>query len=249
MIKPIGIIKTCFLEKFGVPRQSMMVSEARGVIHLDAEYAHPDTVLHLEEFTHLWVVYLFHKNQNANHPEKWTNTIQPPRIDAPKKVGVYASRSPHRPNPIGLSVVKLEKISVLKNGIEIEVSGVDILDGSPILDIKPYVPYADSVPEASSGWIKNEITRYSVQFSEQAQTVMIKHLVPGLNLQKLITEILEWDPRPRSQREQSPVEAMTSVGKRFAFRLLDYDIHWLIKENATLLVHEIKILKNTDGAC
>ena len=87
-IKPIGTIQTCFTEKFGVPRQSLMVQEARGLIKLHSEFAHPETVLHLEEFSHLWVVYLFHKNQNVNHPAKWTNTIQPPRIDAPKKVGV-----------------------------------------------------------------------------------------------------------------------------------------------------------------
>jgi len=208
------------------------------MIKLAPEFSHPDTVLHLHEFSHLWVVYLFHKNQNANHLEKWTNTIQPPRIDAPKKVGVFASRSPHRPNPIGLSVVKLEKINLdSKGGIEIEVSGVDILDGSPVLDIKPYVPYADIVSDATSGWIKNEIDRYPVTFSEQAEKVL-----EDSRLKKLITEILEWDPRPRSQREQSPIEASTSIGKRFAFRLLSLDIHWMIDRDRSLTVVEIKKL-------
>ena len=241
-INPIGVIQTCFNEKFGVPRQSLMVAEARGVIRLDPAFAHPDTMLHLEEFTHIWVVYLFHKNQNSNHPDQWTNTIQPPRIDAPRKVGVYASRSPHRPNPIGLSVVKLERVYTVKGMVEVEVSGVDILDGSPVLDIKPYVPYADSIPQASSGWIKNEITRYEVQFSEHAEKVMLKSVVdyPRINVKKLITEILEWDPRPRSQREQSPVESETSVGKKFAFRLLSYDIHWVIDKNSKLTVNEIQ---------
>ena len=241
-INPIGIIQTCFTEKFGVPRQSMMVNHAWGVIKLDSAYAHPDTVLHLEEFSHLWIVYLFHKNQNPNHPEKWTNTIQPPRIDAPKKVGVFASRSPHRPNPIGLSVVKLEKINRVGSLVEIEVSGVDILDGSPVLDIKPYVPYADSLPDATSGWIKNEITRYSVMFSEQAEKMILGSSLQHQNLKKLIFEILEWDPRPRSQREQSPIESELSVGKKFAFRLMDYDIHWVIGQSATLMVQEIKRL-------
>lgn len=234
-INPIGVIHTCFTEKFGVPRQSLMVNEARGVIKLDPQYAHPDTVLHLEEFSHLWIVYLFHKSQNANHPEKWTNTIIPPRIDAPKKVGVYASRSPHRPNPIGLSVVKLEKISQVDGCVEIEVSGVDILDGSPLLDIKPYIPYADSVSDATSGWIKNEITRYPVRFSEQAEKVLEKS-----SLRKLITEMLEWDPRPRSQREQSPIGVESSIGKRFAFRLKNFDIHWKINPNSEIEVVEIR---------
>ena len=233
-INPIGTIQTCFTEKFGVPRQSLMVNEARGLIKFNPECSHPDTVLHLEEFSHLWVVYLFHKNQNTNHPEKWTNTIQPPRIDAPKKVGVYASRSPHRPNPIGLSVVKLEKINIINDEVQIEVSGVDILDGSPVLDIKPYVPYADSIPGATNGWIKNEITRYQVQFSEEAEMVL-----SGTPHKKLISEILEWDPRPRSQREQTPMEAVSSIGKKFAFRFMDYDIHWTITENSTLTVNKI----------
>lgn len=232
---PIGTIQTCFTEKFGVPRQSMMVKEARGVIKLDREYAHPDTVLHLNEFSHLWVIYIFHKGQNENHLEKWSPTISPPRIDAPKKVGVYASRSPHRPNPIGLSVVKLEKISILPSGIEIEVSGVDILDGTPVLDIKPYVPYADIVADATSGWIKNEIARYPVEFVAEAELV-----VKDEHLKKLVTEILEWDPRPRSQREQTPIESANSVGKRFAFRLMDYDIHWVIQAGGVIQVVEIR---------
>lgn len=236
-LHPIGIIHTCFAEKFGVPRQSLMVSEAKGIIQLAPDFAHPDTILHLEEFSHLWVVYLFHKNQNSNHPEKWTNTITPPRIDAPKKVGVYASRSPHRPNPIGLSVVKLEKISVVKGVVEIEVSGVDILDGSPVLDIKPYVPYADSVPDASSGWIKNEINRYEVKFSAQAEAALF-----GNEVKKLITEMLEWDPRPRSQRELAPIESPNSVGKRFAFRLKKFDIHWQIADDSKIEVVEIREL-------
>lgn len=211
-----------------------MVNEARGLIKFHPEYAHPDTALHLSDFSHLWVIYLFHKNQNANHPEKWSNTIQPPRIDAPNKVGVYASRSPHRPNPIGLSVVKLEKINIINGEVQIEVSGVDILDGSPVLDIKPYVPYADSIPGATNGWIKNEITRYEVQFSEEAEKVL-----SGTPHKKLIREILEWDPRPRSQREQAPIEAVSSIGKKFAFRLMDYDIHWTIAENSILSVNKI----------
>jgi len=241
----IGSIQTCFNEKFGVPRQSLMVESARGVIRLDPEFSHPDAFLHMEEFSHLWVVYLFHKNQNENHPHKWTNTITPPRIDAPNKVGVYASRSPHRPNPIGLSVVKLEKINLINGRIELEVSGVDILDGSPVLDIKPYVPYADSVLVASSGWIKNEIVRYPVKYSDQAVQILLKSVVdhPALNVKKLITEMLEWDPRPRSQREQNPIESESSVGKRFAFRLLNYDVHWVIEQNATIQVVEIKTLK------
>lgn len=235
-MNPIGVIHTCFSEKFGVPRQSMMVKEARGVIRLGKEYSHPDTVLHLDGFSHIWVIYLFHKGQNENHRDKWTNTIQPPRIDAPKKVGVFASRSPHRPNPIGMSVVKLDRIRHdSKNGIEIEISGVDILDGTPLLDLKPYIPYADIVHESTSGWINNEITRYEVEFADGVLAAM-----DDPAQKDLITGILEWDPRPRSQREHSPIESAESIGKRFAFRLMNCDIHWVIAEGAKIRVMEIR---------
>ncbi len=237
-MQPIGVIQTCFTEKFGVPRQSMMVKEARGVIKLGKEYSHPDTVLHLEGFSHLWVIYLFHKGQNENHLQKWTNTIQPPRIDAPKKVGVFASRSPHRPNPIGMSVVKLERINQnAENGIEIEVSGVDILDGTPLIDIKPYIPYADALVDATSGWITNEISRYAVEYTEE-----VMNSLRDEPLKTLITGILEWDPRPRSQREHSPIENEKSIGKRFAFRLMNHDIHWVIESGARIRVVEIRTL-------
>ncbi len=237
-MNPIGVIQTCFTEKFGVPRQSLMVKSARGVIRLDREYSHPDTLLHLEGFSHLWVIYLFHKGQNENHQAKWTNTIQPPRIDAPKRVGVFASRSPHRPNPIGMSVVRLESIrKIHSGGIEIEVSGVDILDGTPVLDIKPYVPYADCVTDATSGWITNEIERYPVDFAEEVKDALIDE-----SLSELITAVLEWDPRPRSQREHSPIGAEGSVGKRFAFRLMNRDIHWVIADGSRIRVVEIRLL-------
>lgn len=237
-MNPIGVIRTCFTEKFGVPRQSLMVKEATGVIHFHPEFSHPDSVLHLDGFSHLWVVYLFHKGQNENHRDQWNNTIQPPRIDAPPRVGVFASRSPHRPNPIGMSVVKLDRIHRdVKGGIQIEISGVDILDGSPLLDLKPYIPYADSIPDASSGWITNEITRYPVEFSEN-----VAASVPDPSLQRLIAGVLEWDPRPRSQREHSPIESAKSIGKRFAFRMMNHDIHWVIAEGAKILVVEIRDL-------
>jgi tRNA-Thr(GGU) m(6)t(6)A37 methyltransferase TsaA len=236
-MKPIGVVRSCFTEKFGVPRQSMMVKEATGTIKLDPIFS-PQTVLHLDGFSHLWVVYLFHKGHNENHPQPWTDTIQPPRIDAPKKVGVFASRSPHRPNPIGMSVVKLEKIILdAKDGIEIEISGLDILDGSPLLDLKPYIPYADLVQDSTSGWIKNEISRYPVKFAPEVELGLQDE-----SIKKLISGILEWDPRPRSQREHSPIESAACIGKRFAFRLMNYDIHWVIESGASICVVEISTI-------
>jgi tRNA-Thr(GGU) m(6)t(6)A37 methyltransferase TsaA len=235
---PIGVLETCYLEKFGVPRQSLMVSSARGVIRFKKEFSSPECFLHLDGFSHLWVIYVFHKAQNENHPGAWSPTIAPPRLEAPAKVGVFASRSPHRPNPIGLSVVKIEEVRKKADGeIEIEVSGVDILDGSPVLDIKPYLPYADGVPAALSGWAEGEIPRYSVEFTQDAELNADR-----LKIRKLIEETLALDPRPRSQRERNRIEDASSVGRRFAFRMREFDIHWEILPERRLRVIEIKEL-------
>ena len=221
-----------------MPRQSLMVKGARGVIRMAPEFSSPRAFEHLSAFSHLWVIYVFHKRSTLHHPGEWSESITPPRIEAPERVGVFASRSPHRPNPIGLSVVKLEEVRVAGDGrVEIEVSGVDILDGSPVIDLKPYVPYADSVPEAGSGWIENEIERYPVEFTEEALASL-----PDPGTKALLMEVLEWDPRPRSQRQRDPVIAPTSVGKRFAFRFEKYDIHWEIAPGGVLRVMRILAL-------
>ena len=235
-MRPIGDISTCFQEKFGVPRQSMMVKEAWGRVRIEKQFSNSDAFLHLEGFSHIWLIYLFHKSQTENHPEAWSPTITPPRIDAPAKVGVFASRSPHRPNPIGMSVVKLEGVRHLSDGrMELQVSGVDILDGSPLLDIKPYLPYADRIEGATSGWIQNEIERFEVEFTNDTARV-----AENLGLTALIRGVLEWDPRPRSQREHTPLHDPRSLGRRFAFRLMQHDIHWEIAQNSRIRVVEIR---------
>src|SRR5690606_2898001 len=136
--EPIGMLRTPWSEKFGVPRQSLMISEAWGLLRLSPHYR--AALSQLETFSHLWLVFVFHKHRQG----PWKPIIEPPRLGV-RDIGVFASRSPDRPNPIGLSAVKLERIEDRgQGGIDIHVSGVDLLDETPILDIKPYVPYADS---------------------------------------------------------------------------------------------------------
>ena len=230
---PIGTLKTCFAEKFGVPRQSMMTTEARGVLKLNPDPSYRAALNHLDQFSHVWVVFVFHQNGGT-----WRPTIDPPRLDAPKSMGVFASRSPHRPNPIGLSAVKLDRIDFdAEGGIEIHLSGVDILDGTPVLDIKPYLPYADSIPEANTGWIEGEIDRYKVEFSAES----LRTIAGDPKLKKLIEQMLEWDPRPTSQRRSAPMAAPESEGKRFAFRILNFDVQWVIR-NASVYVVTILVL-------
>jgi tRNA-Thr(GGU) m(6)t(6)A37 methyltransferase TsaA len=238
-MKAIGVIQTCFPEKFGVPRQSLLVPSAWGVVTLHPEFAHPDVFLHLESFSHVWLLYHFDRAQNPNHPKAWQPTIIPPRIDAPKRVGVFASRSPHRPNPIGMSVVKLDRLDINTQGVlKMYVRGVDILDGTPIFDIKPYVPYTDLIPDASSGWIKNEIEKYPVQFSASVRN----QLAAKPDCLQLISEVLAYDPRPRSQREMAPIHDPIAVGKKFYFRILSYDVHWEVGVGSVILVTEVRLV-------
>jgi tRNA-Thr(GGU) m(6)t(6)A37 methyltransferase TsaA len=239
---PIGFLKTCFKEKFGVPRQSGMVPEARAVLKLND---HPDFKLalnHLEDFSHLWIIFSFHKHAEM----KWRPTIHPPRVSAPKNIGVFASRSPHRPNSIGMSAVKLERIDWnAKNGIEIHLSGVDFLDDTPVLDIKPYLPYTDRIMEANGGWADGDIVQYPVSFSIDAlETINTYTKREHPNFEKLLIEMLKWDPRPTSQKRLHPIEEPLSEGLLFGFYFLEFDIKWKIHN---LGIYVLLLVKNTEN--
>jgi tRNA-Thr(GGU) m(6)t(6)A37 methyltransferase TsaA len=232
---PIGHIHSPFREKFGLARQSMMMSEARGVLKLVDQPLFIDACRELSSFSHIWIVFVFHKNIHLN----WTPTSTVPRLEQEARVGTFASRSPHRPNPIGISAVKLEHVDTkAKGGIEIHLSGIDFLDGTPVLDIKPYLPYADSIDQANSGWAREAILKYKVSFSPEAYEFLEEkrpHEIP--NLKELVIQMLELDPRPTSQRAAHPIESPESEGKVFAFRLSSFDIHWKIQN------HQIYVTK------
>lgn len=235
----IGVLSTPFKEKFGVPRQSLMMSEAKGILKLKPHLGFRDALRNLEQFSHIWLVFIFHKSLNR----PWHPLIETPRVDA-APMGVFATRSPHRPSPLGLSAVKLELIDYdAPGGIEIHVSGLDILDETPVVDIKPYLPYADCIPEANSGWIKSEIDRHPVSFSpESLEVLQLESLRRGDHLQALIRQMLELDPRPTSQRRTAPISAASAEGMKFAFRVMDLDVHWEIRQGG-LYVFDIKLLE------
>jgi tRNA-Thr(GGU) m(6)t(6)A37 methyltransferase TsaA len=232
--RAIGVMRTCFREKFGVPRQSMMMTEARGVVKLNPDPTYREAVRHLEEFSHLWILFVFDRAGTR----AWRPFIEPPRVGAPSDVGVFASRSPHRPNPIGMSVVPIERIDLTpKDGVEIHVTGVDILDGTPVLDIKPYLPFADRVENASDGWVVGEIARYAVAFSaESLETLAALSETSYPRLRELITQMLESDPRPTSQRKTTPIGQTASEGAFFAFRVQDLDVRWRIQDGGVYVV-------------
>ncbi len=148
-IEPVAHIRTPFPEKFGIPRQSGLVKEAKGTIVFEPKYRDPDALRGIEDFSHLWLIWGF----SAVEQDEFTPLVRPPRLGGNEKRGVFATRSPYRPNGLGLSVVKLDGVEQTKGkGRVLKVSGVDLLDNTPIYDIKPYIPYADAHPEASGGF-------------------------------------------------------------------------------------------------
>lgn len=225
----IGEIRSPFKDKFGIPRQPGLANQARGVIKIQNDPDLKTALRSLEEFSHLWIVFVFHDHGGKN----WKPSIRPPRLGGNRKVGVLASRSPHRPNPIGLSAVAIEKIDLeAEGGPEIFVAGLDLLDGTPVLDIKPYIPYADSIPDASAGWASGEIPRFAVNFSDAAEKKIKQQDADGeKNLRALIVDILELDPRPAFQKRQLPVDDEKTWSTRYGIDILDYDVKYEIRSD------------------
>ncbi len=193
----IARIHTDFPTKFGIPRQSGIVGSLQGQIVFEPEYRNPDIVRGLEDFSHIWIIWLFSEAVRDN----WSPTVRPPRLGGNMRKGVFATRSPFRPNPIGLSSVRLESIEMdPKLGPVLHVSGADLMDGTPIYDIKPYIAYTDSHPDAISG------------FAEKPAEYLLEVDFPDAMLQqvpehhrKSLIEVLAHDPRPQYQKDPERV--------------------------------------------
>jgi tRNA-Thr(GGU) m(6)t(6)A37 methyltransferase TsaA len=235
--KAIGVARTPFTQRFGIPRQPGLVPEAKGILKMDPNPDFKHALKTLNEFTHLWVIWVFHDHGG----KKWKPTIRPPRLGGKAKVGVLSSRSPHRPNPIGLSVVKIERIDLdAKGGAEIHVQGVDLMDGTPILDIKPYLPYADSVPDAGSGWAHEEIKKTPVHFEPLAlKKIAAIEAAGSTQLKDLIEQLITIDPRPGFQKTDLPPDADHAQGTDFGLLVKEYDVKWKI-ENHEFVVYDLE---------
>ncbi len=192
-MKVIAHIYTDFKTKFGLPRQSGLVEEIEGKIVFEKEYRSPEAFRGLEEFSHIWLLWEFSESKR----DEWSPTVRPPLLGGNKRVGVFATRSPFRPNPIGLSCVRLEKIEITKaEGPVLIVKGSDLMNGTPIYDIKPYLPYSDSRPEATGGFTEN--------LSERKLTVNIGAELLGRvpeNKRQELLAVLSGDPRPSYQND------------------------------------------------
>lgn len=213
-VTPIGYFKSPLEQKFGVPRQPGLAKTLCGCVQLCAPYAREEALKGLEEFSHLWLIFGFHLNDRSSglEVEPLRLTVRPPRLGGNERVGVFASRSPFRPNPIGLSVVKIERVDA-SEGV-IEVSGADLVDGTPIYDIKPYVAYSDSVPDAVSGFVdKTAWNVLKVEFPDGFEGGFSE-----LELRQL-REILSLDPRPKYQDDPDRVYGLTFAGRDVHFRV------------------------------
>jgi len=218
-LTPIGTIHSPFKEKFGIPRQAGIVKEVPATLEILPPYNRPEAVAGLETFSHLWLIFLFH----AHLDTPWRTTVRPPRLGGNRRVGVFASRSPYRPNPIGLSAVRLEAVESNGSEVRLYLRGVDLLDGTPVLDIKPYVPYADRLPEATGGFAPEAPPApMRVLFTDGA-LADLSGLHPGKEdeIIALISQLLALDPRP-GYRIGQPQQAS------FGMRFMDFDCRWKV---------------------
>jgi tRNA (adenine37-N6)-methyltransferase len=228
-IQPIGVIHSCFTEKFGIPRQPGMVPAATARLELLSPYNREEMVRGLRQFSHIWVHFLFHQTV----AEGWKPTVRPPWLGGQKRVGVFASRSPHRPNHMGLSAVRLEAVVEKKGSIFLDLSGVDFLDQTPVFDIKPYIPYSDCLESASCSYAHGLQPEVRITFSADALTFCLGYQEEsGRNLSQLIGEMIRHDPRPASQKKSK---------KRFGMRLWDVNIRWCIEDDSFLVEECVRI--------
>ena len=222
-LKIIARVENAYTSKFGVPRQSGLVEEVVSTIVFEPAYRVPEALRGLEEFSHLWLIWRF--DQVRRGEDAWRPTVRPPRLGGNQRVGVFATRSPYRPNAIGLSCVRLLGMETTGEGTVLHVSGADLMNGTPIYDIKPYLPYADCHPEATGGFTdRQEKRRVRVEIPEALRG----RLSP--EEERALRGVLAEDPRPAYQDDPERVYAFEFGGKHIAFR---------VKEE-TLTVTEIR---------
>ena len=209
----IAHIRTDLPEKFGVPRQSGLVPQLRGTIVFEPDYRNPDALRGLEGFSHLWLIFQFHRAVR----ESWSPTVRPPRLGGNRRMGVFATRSPFRPNAIGLSCVKLEGVRLdEKLGPVVEVSGADLVDGTPILDIKPYLPYADCRVDATGGFT-DPLDGQTLQVN--CDLALLERFTP--QQREGLLGVLACDPRPRYQEDPERVYGLAFAGRNVKFTVKD----------------------------
>lgn len=229
--EPVGVIHSCFKDKFGAPRQPGLVKGAHGELELFPPYDRAEAVAGLEQFSHLWITFVFHHCLDAGV----RLSVRPPRLGGNKRLGVFATRATHRPNPIGLSVVALDGIRQEQGRTRLLLSGLDLVEGTPVLDIKPYLPYADAIATARAGYAQSApAVRLAVQFSATAGQECLEYEQRWPGLKALIESVIALDPRPAYRQDE---------GERiFGICLHDLDVRWRVVAEGVAEVIELQLL-------
>ncbi|MBB1127023.1 tRNA (N6-threonylcarbamoyladenosine(37)-N6)-methyltransferase TrmO [Thiospirillum jenense] len=232
--KPIGIVRSPFNDKFGIPRQPRLVEAATARLQLLPPYDREEAFVALDGFSHVWLIFVFHADCLT---ADWHPMVRPPRLGGRAKVGVFASRAPYRPNPIGISAVAHRGLERTTQGLALCLQGVDLLDGTPVLDVKPYVPYTDSIPTALGGFAHppSPAPLLPVVFSQTAQQQLVSYDPDERQqLRDLIMQVIAQDPRP-GYMDRYPQRT------QFNLRLLDYDIAWEWQTTQAVVMRIIKL--------
>ncbi|KPC16779.1 Uncharacterized protein ALO54_00652 [Pseudomonas syringae pv. philadelphi] len=223
-VSPVGFVRSCFKEKFAIPRQPQLAPAARGVLELVAPFDQGEAVQGLEQVSHVWLLFLFHLALE----DKPRLKVRPPRLGGNQSMGVFATRATHRPNGIGQSVVKLDKVEAGR----LWLSGIDLLDGTPVLDIKPYVPYADVIAEATNQIASSAPALIPVQWQDAALLQAREHALRlSEPLVELIEQCLAQDPRPAYQ--------LPTPERRYGARFWDVDVRWHYPQAGVICVLEV----------
>ncbi|KGB02712.1 hypothetical protein DR73_3180 [Enterobacteriaceae bacterium ATCC 29904] len=217
----IGVIRSPYKEKFAVPRQPGLVKSGGGELHLIAPYNQADAVRGLEAFSHLWVLFIFHQTMEGG----WRPTVRPPRLGGNARMGVFATRSTFRPNPVGMSLVELNGIRCQKDQVILELGGLDLVDGTPVVDIKPYLPFAEALPDARASYAQQAPQADMPVYFTDALAAELVHLEKRYpRLREFIVDVLAQDPRPAYRKEEN-------AGKAYAVWLLDFNVRWRVTDS------------------
>lgn len=215
-LEPIGVVRSCFDEKFAAPRQPGLCPSAWGTLEFQEPYRSREALRGLEGFSHLWLIFGFHGTADRG----WRPTVRPPRLGGNERIGVFASRSTFRPNGLGLSLVRLEGIEHGAIGPILRLGGLDLIDGTPVYDVKPYLPYAEAIPDASAGYAGEAPARLAVSVAEEAKEAF--SLLPE-RTQRVIEEALALDPRPAVQKDDE---------RHFGVAIASVDVRFVIAGNS-----------------
>ncbi|WBT57430.1 tRNA (N6-threonylcarbamoyladenosine(37)-N6)-methyltransferase TrmO [Kosakonia oryzendophytica] len=213
----IGVIRSPYKEKFAVPRQPGLVKQGGGELHLLPPYNQAEAVRGLEAFSHLWVLFVFHQTMEGG----WRPTVRPPRLGGNARMGVFATRSTFRPNPIGMSLVELNGIRCHKDQVILQLGSLDLVDGTPVVDIKPYLPFAEALPNAQASYAQQAPTADIPVFFTAEIEAQLATRYP--QLKAFLVDVLAQDPRPAYRKDEEQ-------GKTYAVWLLDFNVRWRVTD-------------------